>query len=265
VKPARFDYAAPESLSEALELIGEEARPLAGGQSLIPMLNFRLARPELLVDLNSVSELRGMRVVDGVLRIGAMVRQVALEGSAEVEEGWPLLRQAVRYVGHAAIRSRGTVGGSVAHADPAAELAVALLALDARFEMRSARGSRVVAAGEFFRGPFTTALGFDELLTSVVVPPLPAGARCAFVEHARTHGDFAIAGAAVVLAAGRSAVALLGAGAVPVRAVEAERALAAGASAPEVGALAGQVAGHEYRRALIGELVRRAVVEAGGS
>ena len=157
-----------------------------------------------------------------------------------VAAGWPSLVDAIRLVGHAAIRSRGTVGGSVAHADPNAELPVVLTALGARFRLRSARGERTVGADELFQGPLTTALDEDELLCAIDVPPLPAGSGSAFVEYARTHGDFAIAGAAVVVAAGpRSAIALLGAGGRPLRAASAEAALRDGASDEEVARRAG--------------------------
>ena len=204
MKPAPFDYAAPRSLEAALALLGDESRPLAGGQSLVPMLNFRIAQPARLVDLNAIGELDYLRCADGALRIGALTRQAALERSELVERRWPLLVEAVRLVGHPAIRSRGTVGGSVAHADPAAELPVALAALDARFHLRSVRGARSLPPSDFFLGPLTTALEPDELLVEIEVPALPEGARAAFVEQARTHGDFAIAGAAVVLAPGRA-------------------------------------------------------------
>jgi CO/xanthine dehydrogenase FAD-binding subunit len=265
MKPAPFAYEAPDTLEAALALVGDEARPLAGGQSLVPMLNFRLARPEMLVDLNGVQELDELRISsDGALRIGALTRQLALERSEEVGSGWPLLRQAVRLVGHPATRSRGTVGGSAAHADPAAELPAALAALDARFVVRSlGRGERALSAGEFFVGPLMTALEPDELLCGIEVPPLPDGARTAFVEHARTHGDFATAGVAVVLAPGRhAAVALLGAASTPVRAGGCERALLSGAAPAEAAGLAASSVRDEYRRALLGELVRRAIEAA---
>jgi CO/xanthine dehydrogenase FAD-binding subunit len=260
VKPAPFSYEAPTSLDDALALVGEDARPLAGGQSLIPLLNFRLARPERLVDLNRLESLDYLERTDEALRIGALVRQAALERSELVGRGWPLLHQAVRMVGHAATRTRGTVAGSAAHADPAAELPVALAALDAGFHVCSRRGDRVLAADEFFLGPLTTALEPDELLVEISVPALAAGARTAFVEHARTHGDFATAGAAVVLAPGRhAAVALLGAGSTPVRVPESEEALVAGAGADEAAALAVPWVRDDYRRALLTELVRRAI------
>jgi CO/xanthine dehydrogenase FAD-binding subunit len=262
VKPAPFDYAAPRSLDEALGLLGEDAKPLAGGQSLVPFLNFRLARPELLVDVNGLSELAGIGRDDGALRIGALTRQSELERSELVAAGWPLLTKAVRYVGHPQIRNRGTVGGSVAHADPAAELPVALAALDARFVARSPRGRRTLTAGELFLGPLTTALEPDELLVEIEVPPMPDGAASAFVEHARTAGDFAIAGAAAVVApAQHAAVALLGAGPTPLRAPDAERALVDGAEPREAAVLAASSVEEGHRRALVAELVRRAIEE----
>ena len=264
MKPAPFAYVAPSTIAAALGALGEDAKPLAGGQSLVPLLNFRLARPETLVDLNGIAELAYLRRSEGTLRIGALTRQVTIERSAVVAEGWPLLAQAVRHIAHPAIRNRGTVGGSVAHADPAAELPVALTALDARFHVRSAaRGTRTIAAADLFLAPLMTALEPDELLVEIEVPPPPAGARSAFVEHARTHGDFAVAGAAVVRA-GRehAAVALLGAGPTPVRAPDAEHALRHGASAAEAAAIAGAGLDDDYRRALTTELVRRALEEA---
>jgi CO/xanthine dehydrogenase FAD-binding subunit len=262
VKPAPFSYEAPRSLDDALALVGEDSRPLAGGQSLVPLLNFRLARPERLVDLNRLESLDYLELerADRTLRIGALVRQAALERAELVRREWPLLHQAVRMVGHAATRTRGTVAGSAAHADPAAELPVALAALDASFHLRSLRGGRVLQAREFFLGPLTTALEPDELLVEISVPALPAGARTAFVEQARTQGDFATAGAAVVLAPGEhAAVALLGAASTPVRAAEAERSLLAGAGADEAAALAARSVRDDYRRALLAELVRRAI------
>jgi CO/xanthine dehydrogenase FAD-binding subunit len=263
MKPAPFDYVVPDSLGHALELVGDEARPLAGGQSLVPLLNFRLARPAALVDLNALErELGYLREEGGSLRIGALTRQAAVERSALVAERWPLLRQAVSNAGHPQIRSRGTVGGSVAHADPTAELPAALLALDARFHVRSSRSARTIEAAEMFVGPLTTALEPDELLVEIEVPALPDGVGTAFAEHARTHGDFAIAGAAAVVAPGRAAIAVIGTGPVPVRAADAERAAAAGAGAAEAGELASVLVEEGPRRALIAALVRESVARA---
>jgi CO/xanthine dehydrogenase FAD-binding subunit len=263
VKPPPFEYRAPLSIEEALSLLGPDRTILAGGQSLVPMLNLRLARPEVVVDINGLTELDYIRADDGRLRIGAMTRQVALERSELVRERCELLYKAVRFVGHAQIRSRGTVGGSVAHADPAAELPVALTALDARFHLRSARGARVLAASELFLGALYTAREEDELLVEIEVPDQPEGARGGFAEHARTHGDFATAGAAAVVAPGGHArIALLGAGPVPARAEAAEQALAGGAGAREAAALAAHEVEDEHRRALCTELARRAIEEA---
>jgi CO/xanthine dehydrogenase FAD-binding subunit len=263
VKPAPFDYRAPASVDEALGLLGLDSTVLAGGQSLLPLLNLRLARPELVVDINGLAELDYIRDEDGRLRIGAMTRQVALENSELVRGRWPLLHKAVRLVGHTQIRSRGTVGGSVTHADPAAELPAALIALDARFELRSAKGARSVAASDFFLGALYTVREPDELLVEIEVPAQPEGAGTGFAEHARTHGDFATAGAAAVVApGGHVRISLLGAGPVPARAEEAERALAGGADAREAAAVAARDIEDDHRRALCGELARRAIEEA---
>ena len=263
MKPPPFEYQAPASVEEALGLLGPDSAVLAGGQSLVPLLNLRLARPELVVDLNGVAELDYIHADDGTLRIGAMTRQAALERSELVRERWPLLHKAVRFVGHAQIRTRGTVGGSVAHADPAAELPVALAALGARFLLRSPRGERALGTGELFVGPLSTSREPDELLVEIEVPEQPAGAGAGFSEHARTHGDFATAGAAAVVVPGSQAgIALLGGGPVPARAEAAEQALVAGASAREAADLAVQFVEGEHRRALCGELARRAIEEA---
>jgi CO/xanthine dehydrogenase FAD-binding subunit len=263
MKPAAFQYVAPRSVDEALGLLDGDAIVLAGGQSLVPMMNFRLARPAKLVDVNRVEELAYLREDDDVLRIGALTRHATLERSDVVARGWPLLRQAVGHVGHPAIRTRGTVGGSCAHGDPTAELPAALTALDARFHLRSGKDLRVLGAREFFVSYLMTALRAGELLIEVEVPPLPAGARTGFVERARTHGGWAIAGAAVVVAPGHAAIALLGAGPTPVRAGEAETALAGGAGAAEAARLAGMLVGGGWRAALFSSLVRHALEEAG--
>jgi carbon-monoxide dehydrogenase medium subunit len=262
VKPPPFEYDAPVSLDEALALLaehGDDAKVLAGGQSLIPVLNFRLARPARLIDVNGLRELG--RMEEG--RIGALARTRAIE----LRPPAPLLAQAVRHAGHVQIRHRSTIGGSCAHADPAAELPTALLALGASFRLRSTAGERLVAAAEFFQGVFETALRPDELLVEVDVPPQRGPS--AFVEHARIHGDFALAGAAVVLG-DAPAVALMAVADRPVRAPKAERLLAEGAPAAEAAAAAvrdldppsDHRASGRYRRALAEELVRRAIEEA---
>jgi CO/xanthine dehydrogenase FAD-binding subunit len=262
MKPPPFEYEAPATVEQALPLLGLDSTVLAGGQSLVPLLNLRLAQPELVVDINGIAELDYIHARDGPLRIGAMTRQVTLERSELVRQRWPLLSKAIGLVGHAQIRSRGTVGGSVAHADPAAELPVALTALGARFHLRSPGGTRTVDASEFFLGPLHTLREPDELLVEVEVAEQPAGAGTGFAEHARTHGDFATAGAAAVVAPGYAAIALLGAGPIPLRAEAAERALTDGADPREAAALAAQNVEDEYRRALCTELARRAIEEA---
>jgi CO/xanthine dehydrogenase FAD-binding subunit len=265
MKPAPFEYDAPESVEEALDLLarhGEDAKVLAGGQSLVPLLNFRLARPERLVDVNRLGELAYVRESDGRLKLGALTRTAALERSELVALRWPLLREAVRYAGHPQIRSRGTVGGSVAHADPAAELPVVLTALDARFTVRSVRGARTLAPSELFAGFLTTTLAPDELVVEIDVPPLPPGAGTAFVEYARVHGDFALAGAAVTVSSAGAAVVLLRAAPTPLRVADAERALVEGADedAARLAVAAADVDGP--RRALLEDVTRRAIALA---
>ena len=259
MKPPPFEYRSPETAEEVIALLaehGDEAKLLAGGQSLVPLLNFRLVRPTLLVDLNRVAGLAGLE--EG--RIGAMTRARAIER----ESGVPLLRRAIRHSGHVQIRNRGTVGGSCAHADPASELPCALLALGATFLLRSARGERAVPAEEFFLGTFSTALAPDELLAGIAVPERPEGERSAFVEHARVHGDFAIAGTAVLVEPdGRVVVSMLGAADRPVRVDVPAGEDAAEVAVADVDPPDDARASGEYRRALLRELVRRAVAEAG--
>jgi len=202
VKPAVFEYHNPTTLSGALELLaqyGEEARALAGGQSLVPMMNFRLARPQHLIDLNRVSELSYIRLDGGKLRIGAMTRQRELERSNAVAKGWSLLADATSYIGHIQIRTRGTVGGSLAHAFPSAELPLVMTVLDAILRLRSISAERSVRAGDFFVGCMETELQPDELLVDIEVPPLPPGSGWAFEELSRRHGDFALMGVAGLL------------------------------------------------------------------
>ena len=202
MKPASFDYYSPESLTEALQLLAQyrdTARPLAGGQSLVPMMNFRLARPALLIDLNNLRELSFLRVEDGQLRIGAMTRQRALERSAVVAAGWPLLQEATRHIGHIHIRNRGTIGGSIAHAYPSAELPLAMMALDASFLLRSMQGERIVPAKDFFVDVMTTVLEPSELLLEIRVPQAKSQTGWGFQEVSRRHGDFALAAVAGVI------------------------------------------------------------------
>jgi len=204
VRPAPFEYFAPRTVEEALDLLarhGDEAKLLAGGQSLVPMMNMRLVRPAVVVDLNRVAALGAMREDGGRLHLGALVRQHALERDGRVAAAAPLLAEAAPLIGHLQTRARGTIGGSLAHADPAAELPACMIALDAVFHLRSARGPRACSARDFFRGLLSTALEPDELLAGVEVPGAPAArAGHGFAEVARRHGDFALVGACAVLA-----------------------------------------------------------------
>jgi carbon-monoxide dehydrogenase medium subunit len=205
VKPPRFSYHDPDTLDEALSLLaehGDDAKILAGGQSLMPMLNFRLARPKHVVDINRIRALDGIDASPTRVRLGALVRQRRVERSASIGERCPLLSAAVAHVGHPQIRNRGTVGGSLAHADPAAELPGVMLALDARFTLRRAKGERVVAAADFFQMAMTTVLEPDEMLTAIDIPVMPARTGVGFQEFARRRGDFALAGVAATLTLG---------------------------------------------------------------
>ncbi|MFA3836427.1 MULTISPECIES: xanthine dehydrogenase family protein subunit M [Streptomyces] len=251
MKPTPFDYSAPGSVGEVLALLADEereAKVLAGGQSLIPMLSMRLARPGLLVDITRVPGLDRLYAdASGALHIGAAVRQSRAADDPVVRDGWPLLAAAIRRIGHPQIRHRGTVCGSLAHHDPAAELPTAALALDARFVIAGPGGTRTVGAADFFVATFQTAVAPDELLTEVVLPPR-AGDGWAFEELARRHGDFATVGVAVTLrrAPDRRTVAaaravFCGAGPVPVRLPAVEEALTgtdAGAAALDAAASA---------------------------
>ena len=202
MKPASFDYTAPASLDEALALKaqhGDEAKFLAGGQSLIPAMNFRLVQAAVLVDVNGLRGLDYIRLEGSELRLGAMTRQRRLERDALVARHSPLLHEAMPWVAHPQIRNRGTLGGSLAHADPAAELPVVAAALGARLRVQSLRGDRWISADDFFRGLFTTDLASDEMLVEVALPPLPPRTGTAFTEFARRRGDYALMGVAAVV------------------------------------------------------------------
>jgi carbon-monoxide dehydrogenase medium subunit len=237
MKPPPFGYAAPASLTEAVGLLTEhaeaEARVLAGGQSLIPLMNFRLAKPGFLIDLRNVAGLSGIRQDGDVLVIGAMTRMAELERSPEVAVAAPLLAEAVGFVAHAPVRNSGTIGGSLAHADPLAELPAVALAYDAELVATGPAGSRRFPAAEFFRGPFSTDLAPDEILTEVRIPSWPGGH--AFTEFSRIHANFAVVGVAalVELDGGRirrAALAVSGVAPTAIRAAEAERVLAGAAA-----------------------------------
>jgi CO/xanthine dehydrogenase FAD-binding subunit len=234
MKPPPFEYAAPRKTDEALALLaqhGERAKVLAGGQSLLPLLNFRLAQPEVLVDVNRLAELAYVRPDDGGLAIGALTRQHALERSDAIRARAPIVAEACRMIGHLPIRHRGTLGGSLAHADPASELPAVMMALEAELTASRVGQKRTLSAEQFFTGIFSTALAPDELLTEIRVPGLPPRTGGAFVEIARRAGDFALVGVAALLTLDdggrvtRARLALCGAGPTPLRAREAERLL----------------------------------------
>jgi carbon-monoxide dehydrogenase medium subunit len=199
MKPAPFEYHRPRTLDEALALLADhadEAKPLAGGQSLIPAMNFRLATPAVLVDLNALDELAYIQEGPEGLRLGGMTRQRTVEHSAVIAREAPLIAETMPSIAHPAIRNRGTVGGSLAHADPAAELPAVMLVLDATFVLRNRAGSRAVSAGDFFTGLFSTAVGPGELLTEIRIPKTQTRRGFAFQEISRRHGDFALVGVA---------------------------------------------------------------------
>ena len=200
MKASAFAYARATSVENALELLadqGDRAKVLSGGQSLMPAMNLRLISPELVVDISGLAELRGIAVKDGILTIGALARHVDLLKSAEIAAHAPLLADAVTHVAHPAIRNRGTIGGSLAHADPASELPACMLALAATIIVRGPGGERRIAATEFFTGIYETALSPQELLVAVELPVAPSGSSHFFHEFARRHGDYAIVGLAV--------------------------------------------------------------------
>jgi carbon-monoxide dehydrogenase medium subunit len=283
MKPARFDYHAPASVDEAVALLaryGGEAKLLAGGQSLVPLLNFRLSRPAAIVDLNRVETLAYIREDAGHVRLGAMTRQRTIEFSPVIRRRLPLLTEATTLVGHLPIRTRGTIGGSLAHADPSAEYPTALTALGGQVVVRGPRGDRTLAANELFQTYLTTTLAADEMLVEVRLPAMPDGAGFAFEEFSRRHGDFAIVGIAAMIVAqggGRCAAARLvtaGAGPVPVRLRPAEEILEReGLSDAAVEAAARRAAelvdppsdihaSADYRRNLTRVLTRRALRRA---
>jgi aerobic carbon-monoxide dehydrogenase medium subunit len=271
VKPAPFAYAKARSLEDAIALLsGEpEAKILAGGQSLMPTLNMRLSAPSLLVDINGLAELGQISARNGMLELGTLVRHAAAEHSPEIVRHAPLLAKAVPYIAHPAIRNRGTIGGSIALADPAAELPACLLALGGEVEIKGRDGTRTVAADTFFKGLFETALGAGDVLTAIRVPVAQPGDRFGFAELARRHGDYAMVGLAASARANSTKLAdvrlaFFGVDATPVRARNAEQALAAGDVDAAVAALARDLdppddvqAEGTVKRHLAGVLLRR--------
>jgi len=233
VKPAPFEYHAPETVDECLAVLaehGEDAKLLAGGQSLVPMLALRLANPEHLIDVNRVAGLASVRRENGALVLGATTRHVTLERDPEIAAAVPLLARVAPHIGHVQIRNRGTIGGSLAHADPAAELPGVVRLLDAELQVDGPRGQRRIAAADFFETVFTTSLEPDELVTAIRFPVREAGTGFAVEQVARRHGDFALVGvmAAVEVSNGRiarAALCMTGVDTVPMRCEEVERAL----------------------------------------
>jgi CO/xanthine dehydrogenase FAD-binding subunit len=281
MKPPRFRYARPDTLEQALDLLAgsEDARVLAGGQSLLPMLNFRLLGPQLLVDINRIATLTGLEIHDQDLRIGALTRHHVLETSPVVAERLPLLAAAMKHVAHLAIRNRGTIGGSISHADPAAELPLMLLMHDGRVTLASQSGERVVQARDFFLGALMSDVSEGEIVTRIDLPIPAAGHGWAFEEVARRAGDFALAAVAVILtvADGRAQevrIGAMGVGETALRLSQAEARLQGQALDDAlldtvVAAVRAQVqpdtdlhASADYRRHLVGVLAKRAVRDA---
>src|SRR3984885_10753363 len=281
MKPAPFDYHAPASLDEAVARMStlDNAKVIGGGQSLVAMMNFRYAMPDHLIDLGNIAGLSGLHFESQTLRIGAMTRQRELEFSVPLANKVPLFKAALAHVGHRQTRNRGTLGGSLAHADPAAELPTACLALDAEIEIAGPQGMRLVPMREFTAGFMTTALGYDEILLAVHIRPWPEGHGYSFQEYARRHGDFAVVGVAVLLDASpdgvteRASVALCGVIDRPIRREEAEAALVgrrlddsiiarAASLAADIEATADIHADATYRRHLARVLTTRALHEA---
>jgi aerobic carbon-monoxide dehydrogenase medium subunit len=281
MKPAPFDYHAPRQLKEAAELLASlpNARILAGGQSLVPLMNVRSVTADHLVDLGGIDDLRGIAIGDGRLRLGAMTRQRDLEVSPEIARHCPLMAEALRHVGHRQTRNRGTIGGSLAHADPAAELPAVCAACDAVIHVASVRGIRQVPFAEFSKGLMATVLAADEMIAAIELPIWRLGHGYGFHEFARRQGDFALAGAAALLDVGsggvvrRAALALFGVAAAPLRVEAAESRLigeplhaglirSAAAAAWLVDPISDIHAGGEYRRHLAQVLSARALTDA---
>jgi len=265
MKPAPFDYLRATSVREAVQALAAadgDGKIIAGGQSLVPVLALRMARPKVLVDINRIPGLSTIVPIDGAIRVGALVRHARL-----VEQtGHPMLAEAARWIGHTAIRSRGTSGGSISHADPAAELPVVAAALEATIHIAGPRGTRTSSATEFCTGPLETTLTEDEIVTAVDMP-LPQ--RWGFAEFSRRHGDFGLVTVAAAEVDGHWRIAIGGVGGVPLRVEEAEQLLDAGAPLDQVAAAAAAAtspssdihASADYRRAMTEEFVRRALVQ----
>jgi carbon-monoxide dehydrogenase medium subunit len=277
-----FDYACPTTLPEAIQLLAsnDDAKAIAGGQSLVPMLAFRLSQPSLLVDLRKLADLRGIRISDAGVTLGAMVRWRDIEDDERLETAHPLLKAAIAHVAHYQIRNRGTVGGSIAHADPAAEMPGIAITCDAEIAVVGKSGAHVIQAADFFQGALTTALTPDEIIVEIRLPAWPAGRRWGFQEFARRRGDFAMAAAAVFYdqdARGKARnahVGVIGVGDRPLRLTAVEdvlngesidEATIAKADAATSAAVDPQDDIHAsaaYRRSLVGTMVERALKNA---
>ena len=282
MKPAAFDYVIADSIDMAVASLAEgggDAKIIAGGQSLVPMLNFRLLRPSVLIDINRIGDLAFIEEAEKKIRVGALTRHYQLETSPVIARHLPVLASAMTHVAHLAIRNRGTIGGSLSHADPAAELPMMALLLDAELHIASASGKRTIAARDFFVGALTVDLARDDIVTEIVLPKLPRKTGWGFEEVARRSGDFALAAAAatLTLSAGvisQARIALTGVGATPVRAAEAEALLVGQALEPGlidrvIDAVRAAIepdtdlhASSDYRRHLGGVLAGRAVSAA---
>ena len=282
MKPAAFDYVIADSIDMAVASLadgGGDAKIIAGGQSLVPMLNFRLLRPSVLIDINRIGDLAFIEEAGKKIRVGALTRHYQLETSPVIARHLPVLASAMTHVAHLAIRNRGTIGGSLSHADPAAELPMMALLLDAELHIASASGKRTIAARDFFVGALTVDLARDDIVTEIVLPKLPPKTGWGFEEVARRSGDFALAAAAatLTLSAGvisQARIALTGVGATPVRAAEAEALLVGQALEPGlidriIDAVRAAIepdtdlhASSDYRRHLAGVLAGRAVSAA---
>jgi CO/xanthine dehydrogenase FAD-binding subunit len=282
MKPAAFDYIAATTIDMAVAALAEaggEAKILAGGQSLVPMLNFRLIRPAILVDINGIPGLAYIEETGNSIRVGALTRHYQLETSSLIARHFPVLACAMTHVAHLAIRNRGTIGGSLAHADPAAELPMLALLLDATLHIAAVAGTRAVAARDFFLDALTVDLANSDLLTEIVLPKLPPQTGWGFAEVARRHGDFALAAVAATLTISAGAIrqariALTGVGPTPLRAVDAEallpgHALETGRIGRAIEAVRAVIApetdlhaSSDYRRHLAGVLTGRALAAA---
>ncbi len=265
-----FEYACPTTLPEAIQLLSErdgDAKPIAGGQSLVPMLAFRLAQPTLLVDLRKLADLRGIKISQKGVTLGAMVRWREIEDDERLDAAHPLLKAAVAHIAHYQIRNRGTVGGSLAHADPAAEMPAIAMTCDAEIAVVGKSGARVIQAADFFQGALTTALTADEIIVEVRLPAWPAGRRWGFEEFARRRGDFAMAAAALFYdqsADGKARNAHVGVAGVadrPLRLPSAEDVLS-GRAVDQATIAEAVHASAAYRRALVGTMVERALKRA---